>query len=303
MKCIAPQPPPLGTELIRRFTARESLQGKSPHTIKYHGLDLRRFFASIPPDTRIIHITDKHISAFLAKEKRERRWKAGSPISNSTLNRKFYSLKSFFKFLVQDKVIHNSPCQTMEPLKCRKTLPHTLSRTEVKEFLGSIPDKKFALKLAITFLYQTGIRVSELSQANVQDLNFHNNTLTIIGKGDKTRIIHIDTEFLKPVRLYLMERPNVGTTGPLFARPSGARFSTTAIANFLKAHSSFIGIKATPHTLRHCFATHMLEAGFPITYIQEYLGHSSLNTTAIYLHISNPHLIAKYKKASKHLVI
>lgn len=296
-------PTELGKELTKRFVERETLEGKSPHTLKYHSLDLRQFFASLTKDLRIIEIEEKHITRFLHKQKDERYTAPGKRITNISLNRKLYSLKSFFKFLVREKIIETDPTQYIKPLQTRKTLPETLSKRDIKEFLNSIPYKNYVHKMIFTFLYQTGMRISEITNLLVKDISFSNNTLRVIGKGDKTRMLHIDPEFLKPVHLYLNKRKNITPESPLFARPGGSKFSTGALARFLKTHSLRTGITATPHTLRHSFATHMLEAGFPLSYIQNYLGHSSLNTTAVYLHVSNPQLIEQYRRAAPSLKI
>ena len=293
----------MGTALTKLFTERETLEGKSPHTIKYHKLDLRHFFTTLPPDIRIIHIKEKHIRHFLIEQKNTRISYTGKHITNKSLNRKLYTIRSFFKFLTRENIIKENPTQYMTPLQARKNLPQIASKSKIKELIETIPYKKKLQRVMITFLYQTGMRVSELTSTNIEDINFENNTLRIIGKGDKIRIIHIDPEFLKPVKLYLKERMDPDPSHPLFARPGGGRHSTWSIANLLKQLSLKTGTKITPHTLRHSFATHMLEAGFPISYIQDYLGHNSLNTTAIYLHVSNPQLIQQYNRAAPSLKI
>lgn len=296
-------PIPIGAEITKRWIEREILEGKSKHTLKYHKLDIHHFFTTLDPKLRILEIEDRHIRSFMHNQKKSRICYNGHHISNRSLNRKLYSLKSFFKFLVQERIIEKDPTIYIKPLKTKKSLPEVLSKSQVRDFLAAIPPRKKVHKTMLTFLYQTGTRISEITSANIADLSLSNNTLQVTGKGNKTRIIHIDKEFLKPVKAYLGERKNQQPDQPLFARPGGGRFRPDKIAAFAKTISQLTGIPATPHTLRHSFATHMLEAGFPISYIKDYLGHTDLNTTAIYLHVSNPHLIEQYDKAAPTLKV
>ena len=296
-------PSPIGAELAKRFAERETLEGKSPHTIKYHRLDIQHFFGMLPPDTRVTELEEKDIRSFLSRQKATRICPGEGHIMNASLNRKLSSLNSFFRFLLQEKLIPSNPAQHVKTLQARKSLPRVLSKSEVREFLDANPTKKWTLKLLLTLLYQTGLRISEMTQAKVGDLNFSNNTMTIIGKGNRSRILHIDPEFLKPVRNYLSERPESKPDQPLFLSVEGRAFDQDVVEKHFKHLSALTGIRATPHTFRHSFATHMLEAGFPISYIQAYLGHSNVATTSRYLHVSNPALIQQYKRAAPTLRI
>lgn len=296
-------PSELGAELAKRFLEREKLEGRSPHTMKYHRLDIHHFFGSMPPDIRIIEISAHHIRSFLTGQKADRQTYDSVHIKNQSLNRKLSSLRSFFRFLVQDKFISSNPCDDVPLLKTTRSLPRVLSRSEISTLLNAIPPKYPTHKLFFTFLYQTGLRISELTSACVGDIDFQNNTLKVIGKGSKIRILHVDPDFLKPIRLYLSNRGSPGPEQPLFISLHKVRFWTTHLNIFFKHIADSAGISATPHTLRHSFATHMLEAGFPLPYIQSYLGHSNLAVTSIYLHVSNPALIKQYKKASPALQV
>jgi len=294
-------PSEFGIEITKRFLERETFEGKSPHTIHYHKYDLHHFFSSLPPDIRIINVKESHIRHFLNQQKSERIGNNGEKISNKSVNRKLYSLRTFFKFLKSEHIIQEDPTIDVAPLKARKSLPRVLSRNEIKEILSSVNMPNITLRLIFTLLYQTGCRISEVVNLNLEDINFDNSTVKVIGKGDKMRILHVDPEFLKPIKHYLKSRIEAPGSSPLFTRPGGGRYSTWALEHSFKKVTLASGSKATPHTLRHSFATHMLEAGFPISYIQEYLGHSNLQTTATYLHVSNPQLIHQYKMASPSL--
>jgi site-specific recombinase XerD len=296
-------PTGIGAELARRFLERETLEGKSPHTLKYHRLDIYHFFGTLDPNVRIINITEQHVRSFLFKQKNNRTSYEAAHIKNQSLNRKLSSLRSFFRFLVQEKLIATNPIEHMPLLKAKRSLPHVLSKSEISTLLNSIPDKDKTIKLLFTFLYQTGLRISELTNAHVSDINFTNDTMQVTGKGNKMRIIHIDPNFLKPVRFYLSDRGSPGPDEPLFLSCHKVKFWPNHLSCYMKKLAANAGVACSPHTLRHSFATHMLEAGFPLPYIQEYLGHSNLGTTSIYLHVSNPAMIKQYKKASSALQV
>jgi len=297
------KPTELGAEITRRFLERERMEGKSEHTLKYHRLDLHHFFGMLPLNLRIVDIKESHIRSFLFRQKDERVSYEAAHIKNQSINRKLSTLRTFFRFLLQEKVIYMNPCELIPSLKTKRALPRVLSRAEVSTLLNSIPSKHSTLRTFFTFLYQTGLRISELTSANVGDLNFSNNTLTVTGKGNKTRILHIDPDFIKPVKIYLADRNFPPPDQPLFIGVHGCRLYPNHLNKFFKQIAIAAGVAASPHTLRHSFATHMLEAGFPLPYIQDYLGHVNLNTTSIYLHISNPALMKQYKKASPTLQV
>lgn len=296
-------PSELGAELTKRFIERITLEGKSPHTIKIFTLNLHQLFTWLPPDTRIIDIEEKTIRNFLTYQKNHRKSYTGFLITNKTINDKLISLKSFFRFLVQEHIIASNPCQFIKPLQTKKTLPKVLSHHQVKDFLDSIPPLHANIRIFLAFLYQTGMRISEGISSKVEDLNFTDNTLRITGKGNKIRVIHINQAFLTDLQHSLDQRQPLTPADPLFVTRTGRKLSPEIVALFLRNHAAETGTKIEPHTLRHSFATHMLEAGFPLSYIKDYLGHSDIRSTAVYLHISNPALIMRYNRASKSLAL
>lgn len=293
----------LGNEATARFSKYLELTGKSPKTLLNYSSDLKQFFKFLPVEKRLTEIKEKDIKHFLQFQKDTLQGDNGSKISNSTLNRRLHSLKSFFKWLISDNIINTNPAASIPSLKEKQITPPVLSHDEVGRLLLAIPPRKTALRLATGLLYQTGMRVSELTYLKISDINFRSHQIKILSKGNKERVIHISPEFLTPIKEYVRKRQNITEDSPLFTHPSGRGFSSWSIQEALRSCSKKTGITATPHTLRHSFATHMLEAGFPLNYLQQVLGHSSLNTTATYLHISDPQLIAHYNEAARSLVL
>lgn len=282
----------LGNEVIKRFTAHLAFIGRSPQTASNYALTLKHFFEYLPKDIRISNIKDKDIKHFLEFEKSSKTGEHGGKITNAYLNNQLAAIKSLFRYLREESGILTNPTEHIRTLKERQKLAAVLSHTEVERLIRAVPYKKTALRLGITLMYQTGIRVSELCSLKIKDICFAAHTLRIIGKGDKERVIHISPEFLTPIKEYLHKKNSPDQSSPVFTRPCGLAYTPWSIQEAVKKCARITGLTATPHTLRHSFATHMLEAGFPLHYLQQILGHSSLNTTATYLHITDPRLIS-----------
>ena len=224
--------------------------------------------------------------------------------SNKTITRNISSLRSFFKYLVKNNMIDNNPMVLISNPKQDVLLPHYLTYDEVEKLLkATSKDNPYDIRdnLIIELLYSTGIRVSELVNIKIGDIDFKNRSITIFGKGKKTRIVFFGELCLNKLSKYLDIRNNIKKmdTDYLLLNKRGYKLSDSSVRKIFERiiKENHLDIKFSPHTLRHTYATHMLDGGADIRSVGELLGHSSISTTGIYTHISNEHLRNVYLKS------
>jgi len=225
----------------------------------------------------------------------------------SSIARKLSTLRSFFKFLVKKGMIESNPMEGILTPKREKNLPVYLSVDAVFRLLDSIEtDSLQAARNRGIFetLYSSGIRVSELAGLNVHDVDSAARTLKVLGKGSKERLVPVGGKALESIAAYrrmLQVQTGIapGSNGPLFLNLRGQRLTTRSVARILKRIAAACGIltPVSPHTLRHTFATHMLDAGADLRSVQELLGHQNLSTTQKYTHVSIDRLMDAYDRA------
>lgn len=225
--------------------------------------------------------------------------------SRNTIIHFITTLRKFYQYLMQFEIISDDPMVKVEMPKKASHLPEILSNDEVN-LLFSLPDinDKYGIRdrTILEVMYATGLRVSELINLKLNDLHLEMGLIQTIGKGDKERIIPIDEIAIKWINNYLSSsRPLLlkkRKSAFLFLNAHGNGISRQSIWNKVKKYVSLAGIKKniTPHTLRHSFATHILENGADLRIVQELLGHTDISTTQIYTHISNQRLKKVYNE-------
>lgn len=237
-------------------------------------------------------ITKKDISNYLNTIK---------DLKPKTIAHKLTTIKNFHKFLLRMRIIDMDYSNDFERPKLNKSLPDVLSVDEVNKLL-SIEIKTpldYRNKAMLEMLYATGLRVSELINLSINDVNITNCTVRCIGKGNKERIVPIGEYVISSLNDYLEYRKlmNKKRSNYLFLNNHGGKMSRQGFFKILKEHLVKQGINknVTPHTLRHSFATHMIEYGANLRVVQELLGHSDISTTRIYTHISNKKIENDYK--------
>lgn len=232
----------------------------------------------------------------------------------TTVSRKIAALRSFFKYLYKTQIISSNPAENLASPKKPKSLPKFLTDDEMLKLLENVNiDTPAGLrnKAIMELLWATGMRVSELSGLNFEDLNLEENEITVFGKGAKERIVLISERAKKYLKQYIdyarpiiMKDSDRETTGssPVFVNKTGYRLQTKSIRNAINEVTDKIQLPkhVTPHMFRHSFATKMIENGADLRVVQELLGHASISNTQIYTHISSQHLIAEYQKAHPH---
>jgi integrase/recombinase XerD len=213
------------------------------------------------------------------------------------------SINNFYIYLVKDKRIDINPCENIDRPKMKKRLPDVLTVNEVDKLLD-IPlhtKEDYRDKAILEVLYATGIRISELTNLKMQDVDFTNKVVRVFGKGSKERIVPINKYALKYLGMYLDIRGSFlkgKLTDYIFLNSKGEAISRESFGLELNKIVKKQGLnkRVTPHMLRHSFATHMLNQGADLRSIQELLGHSDISTTTIYTHVSNEKVKNDYLK-------
>ncbi len=209
-------------------------------------------------------------------------------------------VKSFFHFLVLEEVITKNPTDLLEAPKMKRALPVVLSIGEIEDIISAIDHSRpdgVRNRAMIETMYSCGLRVSELIQLSISNLHLNIGFIRVIGKGNKERLVPIGDEAIKQIGIYRdhirsKQTPSKGADDTLFLNRRGAGLSRVMVFMILKELALKAGIKKAvhPHTLRHSFATHLVEAGADLRAVQEMMGHKSITTTEIYTHLDRKYL-------------
>lgn len=268
-------------------------KGYSLKTLKEYKYDLMMFIGFID-DKDPVDVTTWDIRKFLRYLKQEKNYK------NVSLHRKICSIRSFYKFLEKERIVQNNPAHAIESPKIPKSLPKTLTIEETKKII-KIP-KLLRDRVILVLLYSSGLRVSELCNLKLDDIEFAEKVLRInAGKGNKDRIVPLNGGVAQLMKEYIDKSKILRSkhqSKTLFLNKYGTPLSVRTVQRIVKKtkEQANINKKVTPHVFRHAFATHLIEGGADIRVIQELLGHASLQTTQIYTHVSLTHLRESYDK-------
>ena len=227
--------------------------------------------------------------------------------ASSTVARKLASLRSFYAFGQREGWVRTNPAKPLRSPRRSRKLPKFLTGDEIARLLAAPrPDAAGGIRdrAILELMYSAGVRVRELVSLDDGDLDLQNGTARVRGKGRRERLGVVGSHARRALRAWLAARPNTvaarAPTGrPLFTNKLGGRLSVRGIARLLEKHLAVAGLagRASPHTLRHSFATHLLDAGADIRSVQELLGHKSLVTTQIYTHVTTRKLLEAFDKA------
>ena len=230
--------------------------------------------------------------------------------ARKSILRKLATIKSFFKFLFNRGMINNNPGDYVSSPKTERKLPDFLYEEEINNIIESFAQDNFESlrnKALIEVLYSTGTRVSELVAMNIHDIDFATSLVKVKGKGNKERIVVLGSKCIQALENYLPKRKDIlgkfnKDTDALFLNQRGNRLTDRGVRYiFEKLVKKFaIAKKVSPHTIRHTFATHMLDHGCDLRIVQEFLGHVSLSTTQIYTHVGGNKLKSVYEEFHPH---
>jgi integrase/recombinase XerC len=298
-------------EAIRAFMTFLELERHASHeTVRNYGSDLRQFQAFMQveyPGTPLLDpatVQTESIRGYL-------HWLNRKHEKSTSMARKISSLRSFYRYLQREGMVGLNPADAIRMPKQPKHLPRVLSKDDAAALMefpadqaagGSLRDRAL-----LETLYSTGARVSELVGIDLDDLRVSEGLVHLRGKGRKERIVPIGDVALRAIQAYLDEQrlkktryPTTKTTRvslPIFRNSRGGRLTTRSVARIVARYSNRLaGGSVSPHTLRHSFATHLLDEGADLRSIQEMLGHASLSTTQKYTHLATDQLLAVYDK-------
>ena len=278
-------------EILRRYRIYMQLEKHlSQNTIEAYMRDIKQFqhfilrqYDCLPKD-----VARENIERYMD-------WLYDRGTKKSSQARQLSGIKSFFNYLLLKDMIASSPAELILPPKPAKVLPDTLSTDEIDRMIATIDDsspKGIRDKAILEVLYSCGLRVSELCNLRLGDLFFGEGYIRIIGKGDKQRLVPISGVACERIQRYKEVRTKKTTEDTLFLNNRGTKLTRVMIFNIIKRAAFRAGIdkSISPHTLRHSFATHLLEGGANIRQVQEMLGHESILTTEVYTHLDTTNL-------------
>lgn len=283
----------------------------SPHTLRNYESDLIQFYDYVaPPDEKgrrrtvnvrdIDHLTVREYMGKLYDLKKKK----------SSIHRKVASLRTFFRFLCREGVMEMNPAKLVATPRVERTLPNHLTIEQMVRFIET-PDIETLLgkrdRAMLELLYASGLRVSELVGLNITDIDFTNQTVRVKGKGRKERIVPFGQHALRALQEYLTVRGELlieadedkRDPAALFFNYQGTRINPRSVGRMVDKYVKMCADMhhISPHSLRHSFATHLLDAGADLRAIQEMLGHARLSTTQKYTHVSTDKLMEVYDKA------
>ena len=291
-------------DAIRNFMTFLNLERHaSAETVRNYGSDLRQFHAFMKaerPDLSTLipsTVTTESVRAYL-------HWLDRKHEKSTSIARKLAALRSFYRFLQREAIVVLNPAETIRTPKQPKHLPRVLTKDDaaaLMDFPADQTESSLRDSALLETLYSTGARVSELVGINLEDLRLSEGLVHLRGKGRKERIVPIGSVALTAIHSYrtslkasaLSPQPSA----PVFLNVRGGRLTTRSVARIVACYSNRLaGGSVSPHTLRHSFATHLLDEGADLRSIQEMLGHASLITTQKYTHLATDQLLAVYDK-------
>lgn len=283
----------------------------SQHTIKNYQRDINHFVDFVSSqgvsEVMFVHVTPLLIRSYLAHLKSQQYAKA-------TIMRRIAALRSFFRFLCRECILSENPFDAVRTPKLEKKLPVFLDANEISELVTLPDDSLLGLrdKAVLEMLYATGVRVSELTGITLPDIDFDGRTIIVSGKGAKQRIVLMGRTAAETLKKYLYNarpvlcakpgeygRQTVKVHSHLFVNSRGGLLTDRSIRRIVEKYVEEMALKknVSPHTIRHTFATHLLDNGADLRSVQELLGHVNLSTTQLYTHVTTERLKANYKKS------
>ena len=264
----------------------EKIKGYSKNTITSYKTDIKKYFEYINKHNKNYDEIEKYIQS-LSKSK----------YAKSTVNRKIVSISSFFNWCINQKKMNIKDIKQIKNIKTERKLPTILTSNYINNLLDTIPtstSKEIRDRTIIEILYSSGLRVSELSNLKVNDFK-DNKSLKVLGKGNKTRILPMTDTSYNYMNLWISkyrnEYKNEKSRNYIFLGVRGGKISDREIQRIVN-----LRLGTFPHSIRHTFATHLLDGGADLRVVQEMLGHTDPSTTQIYTHVSKKQLKEKYKR-------
>lgn len=272
-------------------------RGLSALTLKNYARDIQ-LLESLAENTALDSITNTQVRRYIAMLH-------GRGLSGKTIARALSAWRGYYDYLVHHKSFNQNPIVGLRAPKTAKTLPQAISTDQAVKFVdikgdGALDRRDHAI---LELFYSSGLRLSELVNLDINMLDFHEGTVTVTGKGNKTRIVPMGSHAMSAIQTWLQSRAliKIADANPnaLFITQQGKRITPRAVQYRVKEWSIKQGINTSmhPHLLRHSFATHVLQSSQDLRAVQEMLGHANISTTQVYTHLDFQHLATIYDKA------
>jgi integrase/recombinase XerD len=273
----------------------------SQNTYDSYDKDIKDYLTYFKNKKDFYKINEKDIFEYITNLKKNK-------LNDRSIARKITAIRSFYKFLMIEKKIENNPIELIESPKIGKHLPKVLSKEDIEKLLDIKLNSDFDYrnKAMLELIYASGLRVSELVNLKINDVDLFNASVRTMGKGSKERIIPLGNYAIQAISVYLNEHRTSLLkdyfTDALFLNNHGQKMTRQGFFQIIKkiAKEKNIKMSFSPHTLRHSFATHLLDYGADLRSIQELLGHSDISTTQIYTHVSRDKLKKNYDEFHPH---
>ena len=269
----------------------------SPHTVRAYEQDLSQFVAyaegALGRVPRPAQVDLTLLRGFLAKLH-------DAGLKKTSSGRKLAALRGLFRYLCREGILEKNPARAMLSPRTERRIPEYLEEGEIPAFLD-LPGDDFAAardRSILELLYATGIRCGELVGLDVGEVDLSAGMVRVLGKGNKERIVPFGRGARRTLEAYLRARAGRSTPGRALRQPKGGRLTDRSVRRLIakRVDQTALARRVSPHTLRHSFATHLLQRGADLRSIQELLGHASLSTTQRYTHVDLHHILAIYQK-------
>jgi integrase/recombinase XerC len=270
-------------------------RGLSPLTRENYARDIRALL-QLAGETGLKELQTQHIRRFIATLH-------GRGLGGKSIARMLSAWRGFFSYLSRRQKLDNNPCIGMRPPKSARSLPQALSPEQASKLMEIGDDDALALRdhAILELFYSSGLRLAELVSLNLEGLELEEGTVTVTGKGSKTRIVPVGSHAIAAIHAWLPQRALLKNEEEraLFVGRTGKRLTPRAVQYRLKIWALKQGIASDvhPHTLRHSFATHVLQSSGDLRAVQEMLGHANISTTQVYTHLDFQHLAKVYDQA------
>lgn len=265
-------------------------KGLSPNTLVSYRTDIQKFHGFLQKmDREITGFNRKDLIDYISNLR-------DSGCQTSTISRSISTLRGLCRFMLMEGIIDEDPIENLSPPKGWKYVPKVLGTAEVEDLLKKPEGKRFSLRdrAILELMYSSGLRASEVIHIRINDINFEAGFVTVTGKGSKERVVPMNEMALKTISKYIKElRPSLlrGRESPyLFLASGGKPMTRQRLWQLIKTYAIGLSIKISPHTLRHCFASHLLDGGADLRTLQKMLGHTDISTTQMYTKVTSDRL-------------
>ena len=303
---VAPPPSSLARAIDAYLTFLAAERGLAGATIRAYRSDLEDFAAARGSSARWSDGPEAALDYLAARTRRGRRLDPG--LAPTSLRRRAAAIRGFYRFAFGEGLIATDVAAHLDLPRMPRLLPETLTRDETERLLAAVPADALLDRALLELLYAAGLRISESLRLDLEDVSLDGAFVRVIGKGDRERLVPVGEPALDAVRAWLrgprrdlLAAHHVAPVrgGPLFLGRSGRRLARQQAWSIVKRAAAAAGLsgRVSPHTLRHSFATHLLEGGADLRIVQELLGHASISTTQLYTHVTGERIREVYARA------